>query len=550
MDSQLTMYGALKVAASQNPRDLALYYEGKKLSFKTLMTKIDEMADILYHRLEIRKNDVVMIAQPNIPETIILFYALNKIGAVANLIHPFTPFNQVKAVIKKTKTKYAFMFEQRIAKEVERYREIANQIFVTRVEDHLPCVKKFIYHHFMNFRIRKKLGKMPPRFKFDGFNYLADLKPLKKEVPEAEADKNHYSVLLHSGSTTGKPKTICLSDFNFNYLASHTDVYMALDKEALRGHAMLSILPSFHGFGLCMTMHAPLVNGFSVVLIPKFSAKGVVETMKKVKITCVCGVPVIYEKLIQEPSFGKSKGLKDLRCCFCGGDSMPFGLEKRFNDLMAEKGSKCRLFQGYGLTEAIAVNTVNTFNAYKEGSIGKAIPGATIKIVDENRQEVKRGEIGEILIKSDAVMLGYYLDKEATDNCLVDGFLYTGDLGYMDEDGFVFFKARKKRVIKVSGYGVFPSEIEQLIESMPEVSACAAISIPDPVLQNAIKVLVVAKYFDEQGMKEKILQTCHKYLIRWSVPKEIEFRKQLPLTLLNKIDFKVLQEEDKKRGLV
>jgi long-chain acyl-CoA synthetase len=230
---------------------------------------------------------------------------------------------------------------------------------------------------------------------------------------------------------------------------------------------------------------------------------------------------------------------------------MPHDLLKDFNSLMEKAGSKCRLFQGYGLTEAIAVNCVNTFNANRETSLGKAMPNAIFKIVNEKGEEVPRGQIGEIILKSGAIMLGYYHDPEATKNCLIDGYLYTGDLGYMDEDDFIYFKQRKKRVVKVSGVAVFPSEVEQLIESMPEVSYCAAIHIPDVKLQNSIKVFVVAKYFDETAMKDKILETCRKYLIRWSVPTEIEFRDELPLTMLGKVDFKVLQEEeDKKRGLL
>ena len=226
-------------------------------------------------------------------------------------------------------------------------------------------------------------------------------------------------------------------------------------------------------------------------------------------------------------------------------------LEERFNKVMEEAGSKCRIFQGYGLTEAIAVNCVNTFDAHKSGSLGKAMPESVFKVVDENNKEVKRGEIGEIIFKSGAIMLGYYQDEEATKACIIDGYLHTGDLGYMDEDDFIFFKQRKKRVVKVSGVAVFPSEVEQLIESMPEVSSCAAIRIPDKKLQNALKVFVVAKYFDETAMKDKILETCRKYLIRWSVPTEIEFRNDLPLTMLGKVDFKALQEEeDKKRGLL
>ena len=551
MKVEMTMYAALKEAALKNPHDLAVFYEGTRINFKTLLKRIDKTADILYNQLGVRENDVIVIAQPNIPETIVLFYAINKIGAASNLIHPFTPFNQVKAIMDRTHTKYAFLFEQRIAKEVERYREIADKIFVTRIEDDLPLFKKMFYHTFMNFRIRKKLGKLPPRFKFDGFKYTYQLKSNNQPVPEAKFDSKRCSVLLHSGSTTGKPKTICLSDNAFNFIAYHSDSFMALPREQLRGHKMLSILPSFHGFGLCMTMHAPLVNSFSSILIPKFKAEKVVKVMNQTKFTCICGVPTIYEKLLLEPSFVNNKNLKNLHCCFCGGDSMSQTLEERFNNAMEKAGSKCRLFQGYGLTEAIAVNCVNTFDANRSGSLGKAMPEADFKVVDENNKEVKPGELGEIIFKSGAIMLGYYQDEEATKDCLIDGYLHTGDLGYIDKDSFIFFKQRKKRVVKVSGVGVFPSEVEQLIESMPEVSACAAIRIPDPKLQNALKVFVVAKYFDETAMKDKILETCRKYLIRWSVPTEIEFRESLPLTMLGKVDFRSLQEEeDKKRGLL
>ena len=547
----MTMYAAFKEAAVKNPRELAIYYEGKKINAKALLKRIDETADILYNQLGVRQNDVVVIAQPNIPETIVLFYAINKIGACANLIHPFTPFNQVKAIMDRTHTKYAFLFEQRIAKEVDKYREISDKVFVTRIEDDLPSFKKMYYHTFMNFRIRRKLGKLPPRFKFDGFKYTYQLKSQNKSVPEAQFDPKRCSVLLHSGSTTGKPKTICLSDNAFNYIAYNADQIMCMSKDELKGQKMLSVLPSFHGFGLCMTMHTPLVNSFSAIMLPKFNAKKVVKVMNKTKFTLVCGVPTIYEKLLNEPSFIENKNLKYWRAAFTGGDSLSSATEENFNKTLNKAGSKCVLYQGYGLTEAIAVNCVNIDSAYRQGSLGKPIPGADFKIVDENNQEVKPGELGEIIFKSGAIMLGYYEDEEATKECLIDGYLHTGDLGYIDVDGFVFFKQRKKRVVKVSGVGVFPSEIEQLIESMPEVSACAAIHIPDPKMQNSIKVFVVAKYFDETAMKEKILETCRKYLIRWSVPTEIEFRKELPLTMLGKVDFRTLQEEeDKKRGLL
>ena len=548
--TDLSMYQALLVMANKYPNDLALFYQGTKLTFKSLIKRINETADIIYHQLGIRENDVVLISQPNIPETVVLFYAVNKIGAISNLIHPFTPFNQVKEIMEKTNTKVAFLFEQRIAKEVDKYRELANKVYVTRIEDDLPFFKKLCYHIFMNFRIRKKLGKKKD-INFKGFNYVIDLKATNKETPVVPLNENKCSVLLPSGSTTGKPKTICLNDRSFNYIAMHSDIFMSLNKEELRGHKMLSILPSFHGFGLCMTMHAPLVNGFASILIPRFRVKKVVKVMNKIKPTAICGVPTIYEKLLMEQSFVNSKSLKHLRCCFCGGDTLSNELLNNFNDVMRQAGSNARLFQGYGLTEAIAVNCVNTFETSRGGSLGKPIPNASFKIVDESGKELPNNQVGEIILKSEAVMLGYYKDEEATKECLKDGYLYTGDLGYMDDDGYIYFKSRKKRVVKVSGVAVFPSEVEQVVGAMPEVNSCAAVSIPDTKLQNSIKVLVVSNYEDKSTLKEKIIETCRKYLIKWSVPTEIEFKDSLPLTSLGKVDFNYLQqEEDKKNNLL
>ena len=547
--TDLTMYQAVLEMANKYPNDLAIYYQGTKISFRELIKRIDKTADILYHRLGIKENDVILISQPNIPETVVLFYAVNKIGAISNLIHPFTPFIKVKEIMEKTNAKVAFLFEQRIAKEVDKYRELVDKVFVTRVEDDLPLLKRFAYHFFMNFKIRKKLGKQKS-IRFPGFNYVSELKPYNKETPTVN-QANKCSVFLPSGSTTGKPKTICLTDRSFNYIAMHTDSFMSLSKEQLRGHKMLSILPSFHGFGLCMTMHVPLTNGFASVLIPRFRPKKVVKVMNAIKPSVICGVPTIYEKLLLEPSFVNSKSLKHLHCCFCGGDTLSNELLNNFNNVMRQAGSKCRLFQGYGLTEAIAVNCVNTFETNRDGSLGKPIPGASFKIVDKQGDEAPRNQIGEIILKSDAIMLGYYQDDEATKQCIKDGYLFTGDLGYMDEDGFIFFKQRKKRVVKVSGVAVFPSEVEQVISSLPEVNSCAAIRIPNAKLQHSIKAVVVANNVDESSFKEKIIETCRKNLIKWSVPTEIEFRNYLPLTPLGKVDFIALQEEeDKKRGLL
>lgn len=543
-----TMYEALLESANDFPNGTAIYYQGKKISFRNLIRRIDRMADILSNRLDIKRNDVILIAQPNIPDTLVIFYAANKIGAISNFVHPFTPFNQVRVIMQKTNTKVAFLFEQRIAKEVDRYRKLVDKIYVTRIEDDLPLAQKIIYHSFYNNKIRKKLGKW--RGKFSGFKYVKDLKPTGKGSPFVKGNDKETSILLHSGSTTGDPKTICLSSWNFNFLSERACDFLSCEPEFIRGKGMLSVLPSFHGFGLCMTMHAPMVNCFASILMPKFSAEGTAKIMKHIKVASICGVPTMYENLLKCDKFTKSKHLKDLYVCFCGGDTMPISLKERWDKAMKENGSNCQIFEGYGLTEAVCVNAVNTYSANKIGSFGKAARDVTFRIVDEKGNEVPRGTIGEVTIKSEAMMNGYFKDPENTKKAIVDGWLYTGDLGYMDKDDFVFFKQRKKRVVKVSGVGIFPTEIERLVETVPGVEAVCAIRIPDERLQSAIKLLVVAKYFDEEGMKEAIMDTCSKYLIRWAMPKEIEFRDSLPLTQLGKVDFRKLQEEeDEKRGI-
>ena len=543
-----TMYEAVMDAVNDFPRGTAIYYQGKKISYSRFAKRIDRMADILSNKLNVKKGDVILIAQPNLPDALVLFYAANRIGAISNFVHPFTPFNQIRVIMQKTNTKVAFLFEQRIAKEVDKYRKLSDKIYVTRVEDDLPLLKKIIYHTFYNFKIRRKLGKW--RNKFDGFNYLKDLKPSGKGSPFINNNVNDTAILLHSGSTTGDPKTICISSWNMNFLAERAGYFLDCDIKFMRGKGMLSILPSFHGFGLCMTMHAPIVNRFASILIPKFNAKEIAKTMKHICVASICGVPTVYENLLKCDEFVHSKHLKDLYVCFCGGDSMSVSLKERWDEAMKKGGSSCQVFEGYGLTEAVCVNAVNTYKYNRIGSFGKAAPDVTFRIVNEEGKEVPRGTVGEITLKSEAMMVGYFKDEENTKKAIIDGWLYTGDLGYMDEDDFIFFKQRKKRVVKVSGVGIFPTEIERLVETVPGVKKCCAIRIPDPKLQSAIKLFVVANFFDEEGMKEAIMDTCSKYLIRWAMPKEIEFRDDLPVTQLGKIDFKALQkEEDEKRGI-
>lgn len=542
-----SMYQTVHEAALKVPNNTAIYYQKRKISFKKLDLLVDKLSDVLEHKLGVHRGDVVTISLPNIPDVLVLVYALNKLGAVCSMVHPYTPYNQLKVIIDKTHSKWAFVFEQRVAKELDKFRAIQDICYVCRVEDFLLPLDRFVYHNFMNFRIRKKLART---WKHQGFKYEHKLKGKKGKGTTILNNGKDCALLLQSGSTTGDPKTICISNDNMNFIASRASEFMCLPPEELIGKGMLSFLPSFHGFGIGMTMHAPLANCFATVFIPKFSSKAVVDAMKRTPVNASCGVPTAYENLIADEEFVKCPKLKDLYVCWSGGDSMPVALKVKWDEIMKANGSKCQLFEGYGLTESVAAVVVNTFKHNKIGSLGYPAEGVDVRIYDEKGKELKPREIGEIAVKAPSNMICYFADPIATDASVKNGYVYTGDLGYKDEDGFVFFSSRKKRVVKVSGVGVFPTEIEKLVETIPGIKGVSAIQIPDDKLQSAIKIFVVTDLVDKEGLKQDILNVCQRYLIRWAVPKEIEFKDSLPKTPLGKTDFRKLQEEeDAKRGI-
>ena len=537
----LTLYQAFKQAADKVPDETAIFYFDNKISFSKLDQYINRWGSILQNDFNIKKGDSVLIALPNIPQTLILFYAVNKIGAICNMVHPYTPEEGIQKYYNESNCKLAFLFDARVQKELRNFKKFEGNIVICEPQTYLSTKLKTLYRINTHGALRKELKKNST------FYFYRDYKDNEQICHEVELTDEETAVLLHSASTTGISKTIMLSAKSFNFTASKVCEIMCMREEEFIGKAMISLLPSFHGFGLCMTMHAPLANCFGVVLIPKYSPKEVAKALKKCKCAIsICGVPTVFKSLLYEPAFVNSRHLRDLKSCFSGGDSLPHNIKEHFDTLMVRKKSDCRLFEGYGLTEALSVCAVNTHRHHKIGSVGYPLSGVEFKIVDANNNELEAGSVGEIAIKSSHSMLGYYNNEEATKDTYFDGFLKTGDMGYIDEDGFVYFTSRKKRVIKVSGVAVFPHEIEEIISHIPGVRGVCAIQIPDEKLTHAVKVFVVS----DNRNAERIIEECRKHLISWAIPKEIEFVSKLPYTKYHKVNFVKLQEEEnKKRGI-
>ena len=541
VDSNLTLYKVIENAAKASPNEVAIYYFNTKITFSKFISLIDIWASILQYDFNVQKGDSVIIALPNIPQVLILFYAINKIGGVCNMVHPYTPKEGMQKYYDEAKCKLAFLFDARVHKELKEYKTFDGNIVICDAQTFFKTDLRLLNDVYT----KRKYKDLKKNTKF---TFFRDFKANGLEPIEKVLFNNETSVLLHSASTTGIAKTIKLSSSSFNFTASRVSEIMCMKPEDLVGKAMISVLPSFHGFGLCMTMHSPLANRFSVVLIPKYSPKAVAKMMKKIKcVISICGVPPIFKSLLNESSFINSPFLKELRSCFSGGDSLSSTIKENFDALMIKKQSPCRLFEGYGLTETLSVCSVNTHRKHKYGSIGYPISGVDIKIFDDSNNEVEPGIVGEIAIKSENNMLGYFNNEEATKKTYYNGYLKTGDLGYIDEDGFLFFNSRKKRVIKVSGVAVFPHQIEEVISHIPGVKGVCAIQIPDEKLVHAVKVLVVS----DNKNPDIIIGECRRQLISWSIPKEIEFVNKLPYTKYKKVNFQKLQlEEDKKLGLI
>jgi long-chain acyl-CoA synthetase len=308
-------------------------------------------------------------------------------------------------------------------------------------------------------------------------------------------------------------------------------------------------MPNFHGFGLSVCMHTPLALGCYTILIPQFNSKKFDILFKKKKPTCVLGVPTLFEALISNNNV-KNLDLSFLKYAISGGDLLKQSLEDDINKYFKEHNSKARITQGYGLSEALAAVTLAHDEVNKSGSIGVPLPGNHIKIINPSTRKTQEfGEIGEICINTQAFMMGYLNNEIETNAALQihqDGhiWLHTGDLGYMDEDGFIFYKGRQKRMIITSGYNVYPSHIEEIIEKHPAVLQCSVVGVPHPYKQEVTKAFIVLKEgFHGLFVKTQIKEYCKKNLSHYMVPHDFVYRKNLPKTKLGKVDFKKLQSD-------
>ena len=538
----ISLYKQIKNTATKYPNNFAYRYLGKNVTYKKFIEQIDKAA-LSFKEMNVKKGDVVTFCMPNIPEVIIGFYALNKIGAIANMVHPLSAEEEIKEALITTKSKYLVIvdiFYDKV-KESVKGTNVKNVIFVSPSNSMKLPLK--IGYKLINIGKYKKFPRND--FYMSWSKFINKSRFSKIEIKE-KYGKDTPAVILHSGGTSGKPKNVVLQNRAFLMAVEQEKIFL---KYLNVGDSVLAIMPNFHGFGLSVCMHSTMSIGFTSILVPQFDSRKFDILFKQNKPSVVLGVPTLFEALTQNNNI-KNFDLSFLKMAICGGDMLPKKLEDKVNAYFEEHGSKAKITQGYGMTEALAAVCLGIADINKSGSIGIPLPGNNIKIINPSTRKTNPyNVVGEICINTKALMMGYLNNETETNEALQihdDGhvWLHSGDLGYMDEDGFIFCKGRIKRMIITSGYNVYPSHIEEVIQSHPAVLQCTVVGVPHPYKQEVPKAFIVLKEgYLPLFVRNEIKEHCKKNLAKYMVPKEFVFRKKLPKTKLGKVDFKKLQSD-------
>ena len=540
-----SMFEAVENAARKYPNAVAFDFMGKSTTYRSLVREIENCAKAL-KTIGVREGDKVTIAMPNCPQAIYMFYAVNLVGGIANMIHPLSAEKEIEFYLNESESVTAITLDQFYHK-FERIRENTKviNIIIASVKD---ALSKPIRAGYMLTEGRK-IAKIPedaPVITWKDFMRLSHSCFYKTyKVKRTGSDP---AVILYSGGTTGTTKGIVLTNLNFNALAAQI---VATNPMFRPGDRMLSAMPLFHGFGLGVCIHSMLANGGRCILIPRFTAKSYAKQIVKYKCNFIAGVPTLYEALLRLPSMDGAN-LSSLKGVFSGGDSLSIELKKKFDKFLYDHNATVQVREGYGTTETVTACCLTPTHMFKEGSIGLPFPDTYIKIVEPGTdREVPYGTEGEILLAGPTVMKEYMKHPEETAQTLrthADGltWVYTGDLGVMDEQGFIYFRGRAKRMIISSGYNVYPGQIENVLDAHDAVQMSCVIGVPDAYKMQKVKAFVKLKdgAAATEETKQDILDYCARHVAKYAMPYDIEFRDDMPKTLVGKVAYRVLEEEE------
>ena len=538
-ESKRSLYSMLEFGAAHAlEKAEALQYFNTSISYKELLELVKNCAAGLV-KLGVKKGDKVTICLPNIPQCVIAVYAVNRIGAVCNLVHPLSTKEEIEYAVNLTKSRFILTFEMNEG----HCKDLDATVIRCRTPQYFPktpvgLITKAVYHQKV---------KNEPRLE----NAVEWTDLIKGgagiSLPEDTVKPEDIAAIMYTGGTTGHSKGVMLSNQAINYTSSWLVRYYTTCDSHI-GDAILAILPVFHAFGLAVVIHVPLSAGLRVILVPRFNPKDCAKIIRREKVAYLAGVPVMYERMYPF--------LKDHDCSFvkhavCGGDKVVEDLLNRYNELLKDETGRWKFQPGFGLTEACGAFAVTRkeYHSFIDGSVGKPFDGIDICLVEPGTTEVlPNTEEGELCLRGPSLMSGYYENEQATsevfrthDDGLV--WLHTGDVVTLTEDNTIVFRSRYKRMVKINGINVYPTLIENTMEKCEPISEVCAVAVPFKN-DRRIKLYVTLKdrKADEEAVKEEIMTYAKSNLNHWSCPKSVVILDEMPQTKMNKTDYRVLEK--------
>ena len=543
--SKKSIYHYMKDNVGEDKDLIALNYFENRITYYDFFKSINICARGL-REFGVKEGDIVTICTPNMPEAIYVFYACNKIGAICDIIHPLSSNEELKIYLSESKTRFLFLVDF----NYEKYKDVIEESLVYKTilispSQSMPIGMAIGYNILNGFKLKR-----PKRSNHDYMTWMdfIDAGVQNKKAFEADVKAEDAALILHSGGTTGKPKGIVISNASFNALSQQSAVNVI---DVRPKDKIVTILPIFHGFGLGVCVHTPLCLRVETILVPQYDEKRFYKIWKNDKPNVILGVPTLWEGMMGNSRFD-GLDMSQLKYIVSGGDLLTVSQEMRINKWLHDHGAKVNICKGYGMTESVAA-TCYTFPGTNEpGSIGIPMVGNRYKICDpETNKEVPLGQEGEICVNGPTLMMGYLNNQEETDKVLRrhdDGeiWLHTGDIGYISLNGIVYYTQRLKRMIIVSGFNVYPSQIENTIAKHEAVDKVCVIGIPHPYKMHVPKAFIVLKKGTKNTAKVKaeIKSLCRKELSVYAMPKDFEFRDDLPKTLYGKIDYRTIEKEE------
>ncbi|MBM7605694.1 long-chain acyl-CoA synthetase [Metabacillus crassostreae] len=538
LDDGKSLHDYLKQSALEFPTKTAIHFLGKELSYSEVYNQSLKLANY-FQSLGLQKDERVSIMLPNCPQAVIAYYGVLLAGGIVVQTNPLYMERELEYQLKDSESTFIITLDL-LYPRVSKMKALTNikHIIVTSIKDYLPFPKNLLYP-----MVQKKQNQLVVKVEHEGtthqFKKIMEIAQPDIEIKDCDPI-NDIALLQYTGGTTGFPKGVMLTHHN---VASNTKMCSTWMYKCKRGEeSILGIIPFFHVYGMTTVMNLSVMQGYKMILLPKFDAKDALKTIGKLKPTLFPGAPTIYIALLNHPDIQKYD-LSSIKCCISGSAPLPVEVQEKF-----EQVTGGRLVEGYGLSETSPVTHANfIWGERKKGSIGVPWPNTEAIVYSYERDGLAEpNELGEIAIRGPQVMKGYWNKKEETEATFKDGWLLTGDIGYMDEAGYFYIVDRKKDMILAGGYNIYPREIEEVLYEHEKVQEVVVAGVPDPYRGETVKAYIVLKD-GHDATTEEFNEYARKHLAAYKVPRIYEFRDELPKTAVGKILRRALVDEEKEK---